>query len=164
MRHVGKGAFLGRAGGLCLASMLSVFQGAAMPRLRLAPAGLGIWIWISGDLKGVISGFIGTLSVCSNCGWVCFCQSQLLRFKRDFIFTLLFCQNDTTLWESIPLERDKAQAVFWPKTILWFHFQTLQESTVNIKGVNTVRMNMTQPQAGVRGTPSLNAFVKVSSL
>lgn len=35
---------------------------------RLAPAGLGVLIWISWDWEGVISGFNGTLSVCSNCG------------------------------------------------------------------------------------------------
>lgn len=53
--------------GPCLASIHGVIQGAAMPKLRLAPAGLGIFIWISRDWEGVISGFNGTLSVCSNC-------------------------------------------------------------------------------------------------
>ena len=51
------------------------------------------------------------------------------------------------------------------KTIVWFRFQTVRESTANIKGVNTVsRVNRTQLWAGVGGTPSLIAFVNVSTL
>lgn len=51
------------------------------------------------------------------------------------------------------------------KKILWFHFHSVQESIVNIKGVNTVsRMNTAPPQASVTGTPSLIAFVEVSPL
>ena len=76
-----RGLFLGRVGGLCLASMLRVIQGAAMPKLRLAPAGLAVLIWISGDWEGAISGFNGTLSVC-------ICHSVSLCFKASNISPL----------------------------------------------------------------------------
>ncbi len=63
-----QGGFSGRTAGLRLASMHAVIHGAAMPTLRLAPAGLGVVMWILGDWEGVISGFNGILTVCSNSG------------------------------------------------------------------------------------------------
>lgn len=122
-----------------------------MPKLRLAPAGLEVLIWISGDWEGVISRFNGTPSVWL---WLSLCVSLFLCFTEHRYFTVLslVLVRKWYLWIG-PAHMLR----FDPVESCGFTYKPFRNQLLTVKWVNTVS-GMSQPQANCREKPCLNCL------